>query len=157
EGHDHAEEKKPVAPATLTPRLEAYSGPFELVAVRQSGELLIYLDHSQTNEPITRAQVTVETPDGSKAATLKNGVYRLAAPWERGSLDLIFTVVDGKSTEVLSGTLKLDEAAPATDRASTGGGLWSSALAQDLAQGLKERVSTGGTWLLLLLAFTAGA
>src|SRR5262249_26992979 len=75
------------------------------------------------------------------------------------------TVVDDKSTEVLAGTLKLDATAPARDKTSTGGGLWSSALAQDLAKdlakdlawGLKERVSAGGTWLLLLLAFAAGA
>jgi hypothetical protein len=127
------------------------------VAVRQSGELLIYLDRFQTNEPIANAEVTVETPDGSKEATFKDGVYRIPAPWEPGSLDLIFTVADGKSTEVLSGTLKLDAATPAPGKASTTGGLWSSALAQDLAQGLKERVSAGATWLLLLLAFAAGA
>jgi hypothetical protein len=124
--------------------------------LRQSGELLIYLDRFQTNEPITSAQVTVETPNGSREAVLKDGVYRLAAPWEHGSLDLIFTVVDGKSTEVLSGTLKLDAAAPAQDKTSPGAALWSSALAQDVAQGLKERVSAGSTWLLLL-AFAAGA
>jgi hypothetical protein len=157
EGHDHAEEKKVYAPATLTPRLEAHSGPFDLVAVRQAGELLIYLDRFATNEPITSAQVTVETPEGSKEATLKDGVYRLRAPWERESLDLIFTVVDGKYTEVLSGTLKLEAIAPAPDKTSDGGRLWSSALAQDLARDLKDRASTGGTWLLLLLAFAAGA
>lgn len=151
EGHDHAEEKKPAGPATLTPRLEARAGPFELVAIWRSGELLIYLDRFQTNEPITSAQVTVETPDGPKEATLKDSVYRLSAPPGRGSLDLIFTVVDGTASEVLSGTLKLETVAPA--KAPTSGGLWSSALAQDL----KERVGTGGTWLLVLVAFAAGA
>ncbi|HEX5959571.1 MAG TPA: RND transporter, partial [Hyphomicrobiaceae bacterium] len=156
EGHDHADEKKLASPATLMPRLEARAGPFELVALHHSGELLIYLDQVQTNEPITSAQVTVETPDGSKEATLKGRVYHLAAPWDRGSLGLIFTVVDGKNIEVLSGTLRLDGAASPPDKAPTGGGLWSSALAQDLAQGLKERVSTGGTWLLLLAAFVVG-
>ncbi len=151
EGHDHAEEKKSAGPATLTPRLEARAGPFELVATWRSGELLIYLDRFQTNEPITSAQVTVETPDGPTEATLKDGVYRLSAPWERGSLDLIFTVIDGSTAEVLSGTLKLDTVGP--EKAPTSGGLWSSALAQDL----KERVGTGGTWLLVLVAFAAGA
>jgi membrane fusion protein, heavy metal efflux system len=151
EGHDHGEEKKSAGPATLMPRLEARSGPFELVAVRQSGELLIYLDRFATNEPIAGAQVTVETPVGPKEATLKDGVYRLPAPWERGSLDLIFTVVDGTTIEVLSGTLKLDAAAP--EKTPAGGSLWSFAL----AQGLKEHVGTGGTWPLLLLAFAAGA
>ena len=41
EGHDHGDEKKTAAPATLTPRLEARSGPFELVALRRGDELLI--------------------------------------------------------------------------------------------------------------------
>jgi hypothetical protein len=161
EGHDHAEEKKAASPATLAPRLEARSGPLELVAVRKSGELLIYLDRFRTNEPIASAEVTVETPDGSKAATLKDGVYRLLAPWERGSIDLIFTVVDGNDTEVLSGTLQLDAPASAPAKTSTAVGPWSTAAAQDLAKdlalGLKERVSTGATWPLLVLAFAAGA
>jgi hypothetical protein len=76
EGHDHAEEKKAASPATLAPRLEARSGAFELVAVRKSGELLIYLDRFQTNEAIASAEVTVETPEGSKAATLKDDRLR---------------------------------------------------------------------------------
>jgi hypothetical protein len=156
EGHDHGEEKKPAGPVALTPRLEARSGPFELVALRQSGELLIYLDRFATNEPVTRAQVTVETPDGQKEATLKDGVYHLPALWQSGSLDLIFTVVDGAAIEILSGTLKLDAAVPASQKAPTGGSLWSSAEGQELAHGFKERVSTGGTWLLLLAAFAAG-
>jgi membrane fusion protein, heavy metal efflux system len=153
EGHDHAEEQKVSTPATLAPRLEARSGPFELVAVRRAGELLIYLDRFATNEPITGAQMTVETPDGPKEAPVKDGVYRLAAPWAHGSLDLIFTVLDGTAIEVLSGTLKLDSAPSVPEKPSAAGGLWTSAL----AQGLKEHVATADTWPLLLLAFAAGA
>jgi hypothetical protein len=157
EGHDHGEEKKPAGRVALSPRLEARSGPFELVALRQSGELLIYLDRFATNEPVTRAEITVETPDGPKETALKDGVYRLPAPWGTGSLDLIFTVVDGTAVEVLSGTLKLDAAASAPEKAPVGDGLWSSALAQELVHGVRERVSSGGTWLLLVTAFIAGA
>ena len=156
EGHDHAEDKKPVARTTLAPRLEAL-GPFELVAVHHAGELLIYLDRFATNEPIAGAEVTVETPDGPRQAVLKDGVYRLAAPRDRGSVDLIFTVVEGSSVKVLSGTLRLDATASAPEQDFHERRLWSSALAQEMAQGLKERVSTGGTWLLLLLTFIAGA
>jgi len=154
EGHSHAEERKLTASPTLAPRLEARSGPFELVAVHRAGELVIYVDHLATNAPVTSAQVTVETPDGPREAAPKEGVYRLAAPWQRGPIDLIFTVVDGNAVEVLSGTLELDAASPPPPGpASTGLGLWSSALAQDV----KERVGGGGTWPLLLLAFVAGA
>jgi hypothetical protein len=151
EGHDHSDEKKTVAPATLTPRLEAGSGPFELVTLRGAGELLIYLDHFETNEPITGAQITVETPDGAKEASVKDGVYRLAAPWEQESLDLIFIVTEGSVTEVLSGTLKLSQAAPQNTSSN-----W-RILSPAFAQGLKDRVGESGIWLLLLLAFVAGA
>jgi cobalt-zinc-cadmium efflux system membrane fusion protein len=151
EGHDHGDEKKVAGPASLTPRLENRSGPFELVALRRAGELLIYLDRSDTNEPITGASITVETPDGSKEASLKDGIYRLAAPWEQASLDLIFTVVEGTTTEVLSGTIKLDTAA--APNTSSGWRFLSPAFAQDL----KERAGSSGFWLLALLAFAAGA
>ena len=109
EGHDHGDQAK-TAVAGITPRLEATSVPFELVALLQKGELLIYLDHVETNEPVTGAQITVETPAGQLAPVFKDGVYRLAAPWapQSGTLDLIFTVAANDQTEILSGTLKLD-------------------------------------------------
>jgi hypothetical protein len=63
EGHDHGEQKAPIATAA-TPRLEAASGPFELVALFKDGQLVIYLDRFKTNEPTTAAQIAVETPRG---------------------------------------------------------------------------------------------
>ncbi|HWB44982.1 MAG TPA: HlyD family efflux transporter periplasmic adaptor subunit [Hyphomicrobiaceae bacterium] len=150
EGHDHADEKVVTAPATLKPRLVARSGPFELVALREDGELLIFLDRFDTNEPVTAAQVTVETPEGSKEANLKDGVYRLPAPWEQNALDLIFTVVEGPTTEVLAGTLNRE--APSPPNAPTGWNLWTPAF----AQGLSEKIGSGIPWLLLLFAFAIG-
>ena len=55
EGHDHADQAKSVAQMGATPRLEATSGPFELVALLQKGELVIYLDGVETNAPIAGA------------------------------------------------------------------------------------------------------
>ena len=96
EGHDHAEQTKTVTLAGSTPRLEATSGPFELVALLRKGELVIYLDRFETNAPIAGAEVTVETPAGPVTASAKEGAYRLAAPWaQAGSHDLIFTVTAG--------------------------------------------------------------
>ena len=151
EGHDHGDQAK-TAVAGITPRLEATSGPFELVALLQKGELLIYLDRFETNEPVTGAQITVETPAGQLTPEFKDGVYRLAAPWapQSGTLDLIFTVSANDQTEILSGTLKLDEAhAKAPSRG------W-SLLSPAMAQGLKETLSGGGTLVLVILAFAAG-
>jgi hypothetical protein len=151
EGHDHGDEKKFAALAALAPRLEARSGPFELVALWRAGELLIYLDRFETNEPITGAQVTVETPDGPKEAILKDDIYRLPAPWPAKSLDLIFAITEGTSAEILSGTLKLD--AGSEQSIFDGWRVWTPVF----PQGLKERVGSAATWLPVLLAFAAGA
>jgi hypothetical protein len=107
EGRDHADQKAP-AQAGSTPRLEAASGPFELLVLLRQGELVIYVDRFASNEPIVAAQVNVETPAGPQEAKAKDGTYRLAAPWAKeGSVDLIFTVTEGDTTEVLSGTLSV--------------------------------------------------
>lgn len=151
EGHDHGDQAKTQAVAGITPRLEATSGPFELVALLQRGELVIYLDRFETNEPLAGAQVIVETPAGQLSAVLKDGAYRLLAPWapQSGSLDLIFTVTAEGQTEILTGTLDLN--AP-PQMAARG---WSF-LSPAMAQGLKETLNGGSTVVLLLLGFLAG-
>jgi hypothetical protein len=106
EGHDHADESKAGLQVADTPRLEATSGPFELVALVQQGDLVIYLDEFETNTSITNASMVVETPVGPVTAEAKEGIYRLAAPWAKaGSHSLIFTVTASDRTEILSGTL----------------------------------------------------
>ncbi|MGE0853000.1 MAG: efflux RND transporter periplasmic adaptor subunit [Hyphomicrobiaceae bacterium] len=150
EGHDHGEQKAPIATAA-TPRLEATSGPFELVALLKDGQLVIYLDRFTTNEPIASAQIAVETPKGPQNAEAKDGVYRLAAPWaDAGSLDLIFTVTEGDVTEILSGTLDLKAARP-RDAGPSGWSIFSPAL----AQGLRDAI-TNTSPLIALAAFAAG-
>ena len=71
EGHNHGDQAKTEVPVGTTPRLEAFSGPFELVALLQKGELIIYLDRFETNEPLSGAQVVVETPAGQLSASFK--------------------------------------------------------------------------------------
>jgi hypothetical protein len=152
EGHDHEGQSKTLALAGTTPRLEAVSDPFELVALLQKDELVIFLDRFETNEPLAGAQVSVETPAGQLSARLKEGAYRLAAPWapQSGSLDLIFTVTADDHTEVLSGTLELG----ATPKEVVRSG-WSF-LSPAMAQGFKETLSVGSTIIVALLAFIAG-
>jgi hypothetical protein len=115
EGHDH--DSVPVSPAqTNAARLEASSAAFELLAVRQNGELTIWLDRFETNEPVTNAAIEVETPVGPQTASPSaDGVYRLAAPWaeKSGSYDLIFTVVAGGNVDILTGMLRTPEPVPA--------------------------------------------
>src|SRR6516164_11166359 len=93
EGEDHDEPKPVPAVASVTPRTEAASESFELVAIAHSGTLAIYLDHLRTNDPVTNAAITVETPAGSVAASPEHdGKYKLAAPWaiKPGQYGLIF-------------------------------------------------------------------
>jgi cobalt-zinc-cadmium efflux system membrane fusion protein len=152
EGQDHADQTKSVAQVGATPRLGAASGPFELVAVLQKSELVIYLDSFETNAAITAAEITVETPGGPVIAAAKAGTYRLAAPWaQAGSHDLIFTVTADGQTEILSGTLSV---APGSPETGNRGG-WSF-LPPALAQGLKTILGSGGTALVALIAFATG-
>src|SRR5262245_49697019 len=94
EGHDpEIPAKAVVIPAS--PRGEASSDTFELVAIARSGEIIIYLDRFATNEPVSDASLVVETPRGSvEAKAASDGIYRLAAPWAAnpGRYDLIATV-----------------------------------------------------------------
>jgi RND family efflux transporter MFP subunit len=150
EGHDHADQPKSSAQIGTTPRLEATSGPFELVAVMRNGELVIYLDRFQTNEPVTGAKISVETPKGSQDAKESGGTYRLDASWAKdASVDLIFTVMDGATTEVLTGTLIQPGA---RDGARQGWSLFSPAF----AQGLKDKITSGGVWIVALITFVLG-
>jgi len=107
---DHSSPSPSIA---STPRAEAVSENFELVAVARHGVLTIYLDRLRSNDPVADATVTVETPGGSlEAVADHHGTYSLAAPWstQAGRHDLIFTVVSGGSAEVLTGTLQVPSA-----------------------------------------------
>src|SRR6516162_4590072 len=70
--------------------------------------LTIYLDRLRTNDPVTNAAVTVETPAGSVVASPEHdGTYRLDAPWavKPGLCNLIFTVEADGMADVLIATL----------------------------------------------------
>ncbi|MEH3119236.1 MAG: efflux RND transporter periplasmic adaptor subunit [Methylorubrum populi] len=109
EGHDHGAEPPP-APAQAAPRAEAASTAFELVAVAAGGRIRFYLDRFATNEPVTGADLAVETPDGAVEATaLGDGVYEIPAPWLGRSRrhDLLATVTAGDAADVLALDLHL--------------------------------------------------
>lgn len=148
EGHSHGEQPKAAAPANGVPRLEAVSGPFELVAVLRAPKLVIYLDRFASNEPVAGADVTVETPGGSQQAEFANGVYTLDAPWASvGSVDLIFTVTANGNSEVLTGTL----AGPESAQAAAG------QIRAGVLHRLKDALGFASTLLLVLGGVVAGA
>ena len=101
EGEDHTSSQAGVEATGISPRSEAASENFELVAVARRERLTIYLDRLRSNDPVTGATVTVETPIGSVDAVAEHdGTYTLAAPWSAlpGRHVLIFTVASGGST-----------------------------------------------------------
>src|SRR3954452_13846898 len=108
--HDEDHTSSPPASIASTPRAEAVSEHFELVAVARHGVLTIYLDRLRSNDPVAGATVTVETPVGSLDAVADHvGTYSLVAPWstQAGRHDLIFTVVSGGSAGVSTAALQV--------------------------------------------------
>jgi hypothetical protein len=155
EGSDHdAAASALIVPGA--PRGAAASELFELVAVAKDGALTIYLDRFATNEPVTGAVITVETPEGSvEAKPAPDGTYRVPAPWANspGQYDLIFTVTNDGSADVLP--LKLQVLAAPSARVRTSSfSLTDSAM----ARGLREALDTGGLSILLavIIAFLVG-
>ena len=121
EGHDH--DAAPSAIAHVSPRAEAQSAAFELVAVPKGGELEIWLDRFDTNTPVEGASISLETPAGPVEALSKGpGFYSAPAPWaaKPGRIDLIFTVAAGTDMDILSTSLTIPQP-PANAKATAGG------------------------------------
>jgi len=153
-GEDHGAAPPRSVAADLTPRAVATSDSFELVAVPRRGELLIYLDRFDTNEPVEGAAIDVETPAGPRTAVAEPGkAYRVAAEWANrpGRYDLIFTVTADAVVDVLTGTLVVPE--PVAQRETHASWLISPAL----ADGLGHKVGGNGMIVVALGAgFVAG-
>lgn len=99
--------------ASALPRVEAKSEAFELVAELRASELAILVDRYESNEPVLDAKLEVESGSLKAVAAFRaeQGDYvvtdaamlkALAAPGEHG---LVFTLVAGKDSDLLDGTL----------------------------------------------------
>ena len=131
----------PLLKAGSTPRLESTSGPFELVALLQKGELVIYLDRFESNDPVCRGDRYRRNAGRFSSPPMPRKVrivWRPPGP-AAGSHDLIFTVTADDVTEILSGVLKVARRLPERSRAAAG------AFSPAIAQGIKETFGSGGT------------
>lgn len=156
EGHDHGAPPTPVS-TTIAPRVDASSTTFELIAVYRNNALTIFVDRFITNEPVTGAQVEVDTPTGSVTAKENSdGTYALPADWAAvgGSFDLIFTVTAGSDIDVLTGTLKV----PGSDAPAQVVVRTSWLMATAVASGVKDRIAAYDPTLpaVGVIAFLAG-
>jgi hypothetical protein len=103
-----------VAPApsgvSLSPRLAARSGDFELVGVARGRTLSIYLDRSADNQPVVGAKLDVEADGQTTAATAEpDGTYTLSANWvaQPGHHAVIVTIASAQGADLLAGTLEI--------------------------------------------------
>lgn len=124
DGHDHGE----AAPATTAepdPVITASSESFELVGRLKADELSIYIDRADTNAPVLNAQLSVESDSRRATASFHtdHGDYALddAAMLAHlkgpGVKTLVFTLIAGDETDLLTGELDVHEDAHATDAA----------------------------------------
>lgn len=131
---EHLDGPTAMRAASSLPRVEAKSETFELVAELRSGELAILIDRYETNEPVLGATLEVESGSlkavaafraepGDYAVTDAAMLNALATPGEHG---LVFTLVAGKDSDLLDGTLVAaagsDAAAAKNDHGHAHGG-----------------------------------
>lgn len=126
---EHLDAPAPVRQASALPRVEAQTEAFELVAELRASELSILVDRYESNEPVLGAKLEVESGSLKAVAAFRaeQGDYvvtdaamlkALAAPGEHG---LVFTLVAGKESDLLDGTLA-STAGPAAAAAPGGPG-----------------------------------
>ncbi len=110
---EHLDAPTVVRATSALPRVEAKSEMFELVAELRGTELAIMVDRFETNEPVLSAKLEVESgtlravaafraEQGDYAVTDAAMVKALAAAGEHG---LVFTLLAGKDSDLLDGTL----------------------------------------------------
>lgn len=106
----------PTAGATSSaPRLEAKSENYELVGRLQGGEFSMFINRFATNEPVDQAKVEVELGQLKAPAPYHSdqGDYAvadekfLAELGKKGSHALVITILDGKESDLLDGTLEV--------------------------------------------------
>lgn len=157
EGHDHGAPPPPVS-VTIAPRADASSADFEVVAIARGAKLRIYVDTFRGNEPVDGAEIEVDGPGGTVAATATpDGAYTLDAPWltRPGSYDLAFTVQAKGVIDVLTATLTIPEPAATP---TVAGGAWNVLTGGAWAEDIRMRLATrdAGLWVVGGGSFVAG-
>ena len=106
----------PTAGATSSaPRFETKSENYELVGRLQGGEFSMFINRFATNEPVDQAKVEVELGPLKAPAPYHSdqGDYAvadekfLAELGKKGSHALVITILDGKESDLLDGTLEV--------------------------------------------------
>jgi hypothetical protein len=110
---EHLDAPSTARAASALPRVEAKSDAFELVAELGASALVIVVDRYESNEPVMGAKIEVETGAQKAAAEFRTeqGDYAVTDAAmiktlaEQGEHGLVFTLVAGKDSDLLDGTL----------------------------------------------------
>lgn len=110
---EHLDAPASAVSGPMLPRLEANSDLFELVAELKDGQLLIYVDRYDSNEPVADASVEVESGASAAMAAYQpaEGHYLLAGADLLETLAtadehaLVFTILAGDDADLLDGVL----------------------------------------------------
>lgn len=111
-----------VAASVLEPRVEAASTDVELLGIVEGSRLVVHVDRFETNEPIDGAKLSLERNGTSfDGKPIGEGAYLFELPWlaTPGLHELLFTLVAGDLSDLLTGTLEIPEPAA---RAGVGAG-----------------------------------
>jgi RND family efflux transporter MFP subunit len=157
EGHDHGREVPARAGAPASARVVATSERYQFVGIVEGEVLVIYLDRAETNAPVTTATLEVSLDGESFTAELleKTGTYEVTAPMlrEAGSHEVLVTLSDGDTQDLLAGTLTIPETTAKADHGQEGLRTIISGL---LPAGPLSRASLALAGLTLLAAAAAG-
>ena len=100
-------------------RIESSGATMELVATSNGHRLIIYLDRSETSDPVDDAAIEVSGDDFPAVAAKQvgPGTYELEAEWvdQPGTKALVFSVTTKSDADLLAGTWTVAEAAVVPD------------------------------------------
>lgn len=125
DGEDHGAPPPAVTQAVAT-RASAGSDEFEMVMIKEDQKLVLYLDHTATNEPVVGATVDVDGGGMTgRAIESAPGVYVIDTPTSISTLApakhaLTISIETGESADLLSATL--DVSPPNVDVEQARGG-----------------------------------
>lgn len=113
EGHDHGPPAASGA-APPSPRVVATSERYQFVGIVEGEVLVVYLDRSADNVPVTTATMEVSINGTSRKAELqKDGTYEISSPRLKtpGSHEVLVTITDGDINDLLIGAVVIPTAA----------------------------------------------
>ena len=147
-GHDHGDEGAPAAEAAPpAPRFEAASDAYEIVGRVEGDALRLWLDRWASNEPVTKAGLTLTVGQRRAAvAAQADGTYLAELPEadSAGTYPVLVTVAGDGAPAVLAGQLVIsDEHAH-----DTAGGLLSGVWPWVGGGALVLVLAGGGLWLM---------